>query len=82
MTERAEQVHIRVGVHVGEIEIVGEDVRGIAVHEVARIMSEAGAGEVLVSETTRGLASGFAFDDRGARHLKGIGEVHLYALRA
>ena len=82
MAQRAEKLRIRVGVHVGEIEIVGEDVRGIAVHEVARIMSEAGPGEVLVSETTRGLASGFDFDERGARHLKGIGDVRLYALRA
>jgi class 3 adenylate cyclase len=80
MTERTEKLQIRVGVHVGEIEIVGEDVRGIAVHEVARIMSEAGPGEVLVSETTRGLASGFDFDDRGVRDLKGIGDVRLYAL--
>ena len=82
MTQRAGTLDIRLGVHVGEIEIVGEDVRGIAVHEVARIMSEAGPGEILVSETTRGLASGFDFEDRGARHLKGIGDVHLYALRA
>ena len=82
MTERADELQIRVGVHVGEIEIIGEDVRGIAVHEVARIMSEAGPGEVLVSETTRGLASGFDFDERGAHHLKGIGDVRLYALRA
>ena len=82
ITMRAEKLQIRVGVHVGEIEIVGEDVRGIAVHEVARIMGEAGPGEVLVSETTRGLASGFDFDERGARHLKGIGDVRLYALRA
>ena len=82
ITMRAEKLQIRVGVHVGEIEIVGEDVRGIAVHEVARIMSEAAPGEVLVSETTRGLASGFDFDERGARHLKGIGDVRLYALRA
>jgi class 3 adenylate cyclase len=57
-------------------------VRGIAVHEVARIMSEAGPSEVLLSETTRALATGFDFDDRGARHLKGIGDVRLYALRS
>jgi hypothetical protein len=82
ITKRTEKVDIRVGVHVGEIEAVGADVRGIAVHEVARIMSEAGPSEVLLSETTRALATGFDFDDRGARHLKGIGDVRLYALRS
>jgi hypothetical protein len=44
--------------------------------------ADVGVPAPLVSETTRGLTSGFAFDDRGARHLEGIGEVHLYALRA
>jgi class 3 adenylate cyclase len=82
MTHRTGQLQIRVGVHVGEIESVGRDVRGIAVHEVARIMSEAEASEILVSETTRALAADFQFDDRGRHRLKGIGEVHLYALQA
>ncbi|HEV2309879.1 MAG TPA: adenylate/guanylate cyclase domain-containing protein, partial [Acidimicrobiia bacterium] len=81
VTQRTGQVRIRVGVHVGEIESVGGDVRGIAVHEVARIMSEAGPSEILVSDTTRVLAAGFQFEDRGARPLKGIGDVHLYALQ-
>jgi class 3 adenylate cyclase len=77
--QRTGQLPIRIGVHVGEIEVVGGDVRGIAVHEVARVMSEAGAGEILVSDTTRALATGFRFDDRGMRSLKGIGEIRLYA---
>jgi class 3 adenylate cyclase len=45
-------------------------------------MGEAGADEILVSETTRALAlaSGFVFEDRGAHALKGLpGEWHLYA---
>ena len=82
MTRRSERFKIRVGVHVGEIEVVGDDVRGLAVHEVARIMSEAGPDEVLLSDTTRALAAGFDFDDRGTRQLKGIGEIRLYSLRA
>jgi class 3 adenylate cyclase len=81
ITQRTGQLQIRVGVHVGEIEVVGGDVRGIAVHEVARIMGEAGAGEILVSEMTRALAAGFRFGDRGTRRLKGIGEIRLYALQ-
>jgi class 3 adenylate cyclase len=78
-------LRLRVGVHVGEVEFAGDDVRGVAVHEAARIMGKAAAGEILVSETTRALAqpSGFAFDDRGAQMLKGLeGERRLYALRA
>lgn len=80
ITQRTEELQVRVGIHVGEIEAVGGDVRGIAVHEVARIMGEAGPCEILVSETTRALAASFDFDDRGTRQLKGIGEIRLYAL--
>ncbi len=71
----------RSGVHVGEVEIVGTDVRGVAVHEAERVCATAAAGEVLVSETTRALAltSGLAFEDRGEHELKGIpGARRLY----
>jgi class 3 adenylate cyclase len=55
-----EGLQVRVGVHVGEVELVGSDVRGVAVHEAARIMAVADQGEILVSEITRtvSLASG------------------------
>jgi class 3 adenylate cyclase len=72
----------RSGVHVGEVEIVGADVRGVAVHEAERVCATAAEGEVLVSETTRALAmaSGLEFADRGAHTLKGIpGERRLFA---
>ena len=78
-------LRIRAGVHVGEVEVAGDDVRGVAVHEAARIMERAAAGEILVSETTRALAqpSGLSFDDRGLQTLKGLeGERHLYAFLA
>jgi class 3 adenylate cyclase len=67
-------LHIRAGVHVGEVELVGEDVRGVTVHEAARIMAAAAEDEILVSELTRGLAgaSGLAFEDRGTHTLKGL----------
>jgi class 3 adenylate cyclase len=82
-TAARQGLSIRAGVHVGEVEQVGGGVRGVAVHEAARIMAEAGAGEILVSETTRMLAqpSGFTFEDRGLHSLKGLeGEwrVHAY----
>ena len=75
-------LQIRAGVHVGEVEIVGADVRGVAVHEAARVMAQARADEILVSEITMTLAraSGLDFDDCGAHELKGLdGEWHLYA---
>jgi class 3 adenylate cyclase len=75
-------VQIRIGVHVGEVELVGSDVRGLAVHEAARIMSAAGPGEVFVSDMTRALAgaAGLQFEDRGVHELKGLeGEWRLAA---
>ena len=72
------ELPIRVGVHTGEIEIAGEEVRGVAIHEAARIMALAGAGEVLASDVTRLLASGsgLAFEDRGEAELRGVSGVH------
>jgi len=65
---------IRAGVHTGEVEVVPGGIRGLAVHETARIMALGEAGEVLVSGTTRELSagSGFAYEDRGIVQLKGI----------
>jgi class 3 adenylate cyclase len=67
-------VEIRAGLHTGECELVGEDVRGIAVHIGARVASQAAPGEVLVSSTVRDLVagSGIRFEDRGERDLKGV----------
>jgi class 3 adenylate cyclase len=75
----AEGLQIRSAVHVGEVELVGRGVRGVAVHEAARIMGEAGAGEILVSETTRMFAgSGLTFEEHGSHSLKGLeGEWRL-----
>jgi len=69
---------IRAGVHTGECELRGDDVGGIAVHVAARVMSEAGASEVLVSGTVKDLVagSGIMFDDRGFHMLKGLDEKY------
>ena len=65
---------IRVGIHTGEIEYVGDDVRGTAVHAAARVMSLASSGEVLLSATTRDLVEGSGLDleDAGTHELKGL----------
>jgi class 3 adenylate cyclase len=67
-------LQIRAGVHTGEIEIVGADVAGIAVHIAARIMALATPGEVLVSASVPPLVlgSGLQFMDRGTHTLKGV----------
>ncbi|HSF96731.1 MAG TPA: adenylate/guanylate cyclase domain-containing protein [Thermohalobaculum sp.] len=64
----------RSGVHTGEIELRGEDVSGLGVVIAARIMAEAGAGEVLASDLTRQLMLGapFLFAGRGEHALKGV----------
>jgi class 3 adenylate cyclase len=78
-------LELRAGLHTGEIELVGEDVRGLAVHIGARIAALAGAGEVLVSRTVRDLVagSGLTFRDRGTHVLKGVpDEWQLFAAAA
>jgi class 3 adenylate cyclase len=67
-------IEIRAGCHAGEVELVGSDVRGIAVHIAARVAALADTGEVLVSSTVRDLVagSGLSFLDRGGHLLKGV----------
>ena len=83
-TANADGLAVRAAIHVGEVEIAGDRVRGIAVHQAARILALAGPGEVLVSEGTRALLSSLhiAFEDRGSHTLKGIpGEHRVFAVR-
>jgi class 3 adenylate cyclase len=75
-----QDLHIRAGVHLGEVQVVGENVQGVAVHEAARVMAAAGPDEILVSGATKTLAGGLEFEDRGEHELKGIPEPRrLYA---
>jgi len=69
-------VRVRGGIHIGEVVERNGLVRGIAVHVAARITSEAGGDEILVSETVKDIVagSGLRFEDRGMRALKGIEE--------
>jgi class 3 adenylate cyclase len=67
-------LEIRAGLHTGEVEIVGDDIEGLAIHIGARIAALAGTGEVLVSRTIKDLVvgSGLTFHDRGTHALKGV----------
>ncbi len=78
-------LEIRAGVHTGEVELAGDNVRGIAVHIGARVSALAGAGEVLVSRTVADLVagSGIEFVERGEHELKGVpGTWSLYRVAA
>jgi class 3 adenylate cyclase len=69
-------LEVRVGLHTGECELLGEDIGGIAVHIAARVLAQAGAGEIWCSRTVKDLVAGagFAFADRGTHRLKGVPE--------
>ncbi len=76
-------VDVRAGLHTGEVEVLGDDVGGLAVHIGARVMAKADAGEVLVSSTVKDLVvgSGISFEERGEHELKGVpGEWRLFAV--
>jgi class 3 adenylate cyclase len=76
-------VHVRTGVHTGEVAVVGGQARGVAVHAAARVAALAGPSEVLVSGTTHDSldGSGLTFEFRGAHELKGLtGARAIFAL--
>jgi class 3 adenylate cyclase len=78
-------IAVRAGLHAGEVEMIGSDVGGIAVHIGARIGALGGPGEVLVSSTVRDLVagSGIGFESRGSHDLEGVpGEWALYQVTA
>jgi pimeloyl-ACP methyl ester carboxylesterase len=75
-------LEVRAGLHTGECELAGEDVRGMAVNIGARIGAIAQPNEVLVSSTVKDLVVGadLEFDDRGEHELKGVpGTWRLFA---
>ncbi|HVF19441.1 MAG TPA: adenylate/guanylate cyclase domain-containing protein [Mycobacteriales bacterium] len=67
-------LQVRTGLHCGEVEVMGDDVGGIAVHLAARVCAAAEPDEVLVTSTVKDLVagSGVAFTDRGTPLLKGM----------
>jgi class 3 adenylate cyclase len=73
---------LRAGLHTGECELGGDDVRGMAVNIGARVGAIADANEVLVSSTVKDLVVGadLEFADRGEHELKGVpGRWRLFA---
>jgi class 3 adenylate cyclase len=77
----AQGLRVRAGVHAGEVATAGDGVRGVAVHEAARVMAAAAPDEILVSEAIPALVSGLdlRFEPRGEHELKGFGPRLLFA---
>jgi class 3 adenylate cyclase len=76
-------LEVRAGVHTGEVERMGDDVGGLAVHLGARVGALARGGEVLASQTVKDLVvgSGIEWEERGEHTLKGVpGEWRIYAV--
>ena len=76
-------IEVRTGIHIGEVEVRGGDVAGMAVHIGARIAALAAPSEVLVSSTVREIVTGSrrVFHARGEHELKGVpGRWRLYAV--
>ena len=83
ITEAVEALglELRAGLHTGELEVMSDDLGGLAVHIAARVMALADAGEVLVSGTVKDLVvgSGIDFEDRGTHELRGVpGDWRLF----
>jgi class 3 adenylate cyclase len=79
---QALDLHIRAGLHTGEIELRGADISGTAVHAAARIEETAGSDEVIISRTMVDLMAGndaINLESIGKRDLKGLaGEWELF----
>ena len=76
-------IELRIGVHTGEVEVLPNDIGGVAVHAASRILGLGRASEIIVSSVTRGLVegSGFRFDERGHHKVKGLERpIEVFAL--
>lgn len=77
-------LQIRTAVHTGECAVRGDDLGGLAVHAAARMLSVAGAGEVVASNTTKDLVAGsdIGFEEHGEHELPGLtGSWRLFRVR-
>ncbi len=78
-------LELHLGLHAGDVIRDGNNIYGGAVNIAARIGMATKPGEILVSDTVRGLArtsAGVRFEDRGEYALKGIDErLRLFAPR-
>jgi class 3 adenylate cyclase/streptogramin lyase len=67
-------IDVRIGLHLGQAEIMGRKLGGVAVHIAARVMALAGPAEVLMTGVVQEVLPGsdFTSEDRGSHVLKGV----------
>jgi len=76
-------IELRSGLHTGEVELIGDDVGGIAVHIASRVLEHAHPHEIWTSRTVKDLVVGskFQFDEKGSYSFKGVdGDWPLFAV--
>jgi class 3 adenylate cyclase len=76
-------LELRTAVLTGEVDVLEDDIRGIAIHEASRMLSLASADRIVVSSTTAGLIrdAGISLEDLGEHELRGIeGPRRIYAI--
>jgi class 3 adenylate cyclase len=76
-------IDVRTGIHVGEVEVDGSDLTGVAVHVGARVAALAEPGQILVTTAAREAVAGmtWTFSDQGIHQLKGVpGEWRIFAV--
>ena len=73
------ELRVRMGIHTGQVEVSENRYLGVAVHRAARICAAGHGGQVLVSQTTKGLLDdeevelpGLEFRDLGEQRLKDL----------
>ena len=84
LAARGSQWRVRMGLHTGEPELVGDAYVGIDVNRAARLCAAGHGGQILVSQTTRDLASGaVGFRDLGTYLLAGVEQAErIFEVRA
>ncbi|MEA2622535.1 MAG: hypothetical protein QOH61_1445 [Chloroflexota bacterium] len=80
-------LRVRMGIHTGQVQRIGDDYVGLALHQAARITAAGHGGQVLLSNTTRdlaahGLPDGVSVVDLGLHRLKDLAEPErIFQLR-
>jgi class 3 adenylate cyclase len=69
---------LRVGLHSGEVQLLGDEPTGMAMHIAARVCALADAGQVLITEATRRLLDEAVVTTAsiGSHRLKGVPDEH------
>jgi YVTN family beta-propeller protein len=82
------ELRVRMGIHTGQVSVSANRYLGVAVHRAARICAAGHGGQVLVSQTTKGLLDdeevelpGVEFRDLGEQRLKDLDRpIRLFQL--